>query len=495
MTTSTADRVLAPTLLRARPRFHGSERSSAVEASRPRAADATAVRAMPDPGPALAGPRPGGTPAAVPAGGPVGCCTALSPPTGCPTDPTGCADDAWVEVVMDCLRTVPQPAGMTFGTEILADARREVADEVTTTRRTWGALPPPRRTMPRFLGLLGDVCRTRAAELEVEYRFNVVFANVAGEPQWGTTPPWSDVVAALEAIPAEHLSQRPGRATPVIFRRRALSPRDLAAGTRQIGGEAIDARGEIEIYDPGVRTAPYGRSAAIGIAGTAQTLRHEVGHTVDALVPPADREHFKANVVGWIDYARHWITRGRPSPTCDPSATGLARQGCQLCTALGFVTDGGCDDARLDAFIAGLASGPQTRGGRQYTLGDHFLASVPVDRVPQLREFEYARDDFGEYIAEIYAFALSVPQWLHRVLPAAQVDWLKRQVFDTSRHISEVSASLALGEPYASQFLAEARYVFTRRQLLTVVDQVLARMAFERRHPGGLSRCPDPTAL
>lgn len=509
MSTTAAEPVPADTLLRARPRVQASFRAGAVGDPLERQADEFADRVlrMPDPGPALAADRPGdhgrhgatagpatgaapaqfgplggqsGSVRALVPGGPGGCCASLSPPVACPADPTACSDTAWVDVVMDYLRTVPSPPDATFRTEILADARREAGDDVTATLGTWQALPAPRRTMTRFLARLGDACRTRATELRIEYRFNVVFANVAGEPKWGSTPAWSDVVAALEAVPSEHLSRRPGRTTPVIFRRRALHPRDLAAGTRRIGGEAVRAEGEIEVYDPGVSAAPYGRSRAIGITGTSQTVRHELGHTVEALVPPADRDDFKENVVGWIDYSRHWITQGRPSPTCDPDARGLARQGCEVCSELGFVTGGQCDDARLDAFLASAAGGPQTHDGRRYSLGDHFLASVPTDRVPQTRDFRYANDSFGEYFAEVYTFAVSVPHWLHRVLPAAQTDWLKRHVFDTSRHISEVYALLALGEPYATEFLTEARFVFTRQQLLTVVDQVLGRMALER---------------
>lgn len=399
------------------------------------------------------------------------CCGRLTALGSCSTDPLACTVTTWADLVMGCLRSVPIPSGVTFRSDILDDARREVEFGVEDARATWQGVPRRRRTMATFLRLLAEVCRTRAIELDVEYRFNVVFENFRGQPQWGTSPPWADVVAALSALPPEHRSRRAGQNRPLRLERRFIDP-----STRRldVGGRMLSAS-EVGIYSPGVQSQPYARSQAIGIAGTSQTIRHEVGHTVQTLVPAAERDRFKEQIVGWIDYPWHWITH-RPSPTCDPAATGLRREGCRLCQELRFGAQGTCDDTRLSTFLTQVATTPQTRNGRKYEKSDHFLASYPLVNVPQIPEFEYARTDFGEYFAEVYTFAVSVPEWLHTVLPRPQLDWLKARVFQTRSHVTTISRQLALGEPHLSEFLRRSRFLFTRRQLDALLLQVLTRV-------------------
>jgi hypothetical protein len=99
-----------------------------------------------------------------------------------------------------------------------------------------------------------------------------------------------------------------------------------------------------------------------------------------------------------------------------------------------------------------------------------------VANVPGGLVFEYARTGKGDYFAELYALAVSVPEFLQRELPFAQIEWLKQQVFHTQAHYDELIRpyeQLAMRSSTANlvhiqQLLNRARLQFTRQQLQTV---------------------------
>jgi len=97
------------------------------------------------------------------------------------------------------------------------------------------------------------------------------------------------------------------------------------------------------------------------------------------------------------------------------------------------------------------------RGKRTYVRTSNFLRSILTANVPAGIEFEYARTNQGEYLAELYALAVSNPEFLHRTLPRAQIQWLKSEVFHSGQALEEVSRQAAVGEPQLSEFLERAR--------------------------------------
>src|SRR5690606_34953308 len=123
-------------------------------------------------------------------------------------------------------------------------------------------------------------------------------------------------------------------------------------GPSFIGGEADASTGRIDIFDAGLRNAPYSRSMSLGLPATQQTLRHEVGHIIDTQIPRAEREHFFTDILPWTDYSWAWLN----SPAGRPDNWTALRNA--LRTELGF------DEAQLDAWLGTLQTGaPVTVGG------------------------------------------------------------------------------------------------------------------------------------
>jgi hypothetical protein len=383
-----------------------------------------------------------------------------------------CPAADWEAAIRACLRTVRIPATATFGAEILRRTDPEIADDVEDIRTRYRLLSPAAQSVAWFVYEAQWACNRRVRELEIEYRFNVVFENRRGHPQWGDKPLWPEVIAALEAVPEEHLSHRRGATQPMVFRRLAVDPAaTTAAQAATVAGRTHPARGEIEIYDPGVGSAPY----MLGIPRTSWATRHEVGHSVEPLVDPAEKQRFKEQIVGWRDYSWDWISNPkiRPTPICDPAHAPLQAEACELCWELGFLGPAlACDAAALDAFLAKVDTAEQVRGDRTYRRDAHFMASFVTVNVPSLPEFTYARTNFGDYFAEVYMFALSRPEWLHLVLPAAQTSWLKEHVFSTRSHYDQIVAPvLAQMGAVGIAFRLLAQLQFTKQQLLNVAAQ------------------------
>jgi len=92
------------------------------------------------------------------------------------------------------------------------------------------------------------------------------------------------------------------------------------------------------------------------------------------------------------------------------------------------------------------------RGEEDLRPHQQFLALDSHGNVPAGIEFEYARTNQGEYLAELYALAVSNPEFLHRTLPRAQIQWLKSEVFHSGQALEEVSRQAAVGEPQLSEF-------------------------------------------
>ncbi len=181
-------------------------------------------------------------------------------------------------------------------------------------------------------------------------------------------------------------------------------------------------------------------------------------------MPPDKKIEFFEKVVDWIEYPWAWISVPNP-----PYENWKAQKN-KVKAELGF------DDARLNGWLAALQLDVRIAvGKRTYVRTSNFLRSILTANVPAGIEFEYARTNQGEYLAELYALAVSNPEFLHRTLPRAQIQWLKSEVFHSGQALEEVSRQAAVGEPQLSEFLERARMLFTVQQMRDALNEVLTR--------------------
>ncbi|MCC7373470.1 MAG: DUF4157 domain-containing protein [Verrucomicrobiales bacterium] len=393
--------------------------------------------------------------------------------------------DAWRDGALACIRGGSAGSNASNAAEIVANEESEIAAEhadlagvLTSSRGSAGRREYQRR--------LREVCRLKQREVSIEFHYNVVFANPPGGSRWASTPgDWGPIEGALAELPQEATWGNP---RVLIFERAACHPDDVdpTSGTctgRRSGifvsmtaGEAFADRNAARIYDAGLGATPFSRSRSLGVSTTAQTLRHEVGHLVLNNLSQADRDALFRDVMQWRDFSWDWIT-SRDSPHARWRA-----QRTEAMAALGF------NDDAFDAWLAGLVvDRPVVVGAFTFTKKAHtpgsrafYLESFLTVQMPTGAEFGYARTNQGEYLAELYALAISAPDFLHRVLPEGQIRWLKRVVFHTPEDMAALARQAALAEPARTQFILQGSRLFTREQL----DTLLSRLSVSQTTPG-----------
>jgi len=341
-------------------------------------------------------------------------------------------------------------------------------------KKNWAQRPKRTFANSEFLKWLGDICKRRQRQAEIEFRYNVVFENPPGKLQWDASlANWDSIESALAALPDEATWTNPRL---LKFHREECHPDDVdpktgscagqPAGASQsfTSGETKRGTGEITVFNAGLRDQPFTRSQRLGLSAKAQAIRHEVGHVIGDDLPHDKKMEFFQKVIGWIEYPWAWISVKNP-----PHEDWKVERN-KLKTELGF------DDAKLDAWLAGLqTNNPVVVGARTYVRSTTHLRSVLTANLPTGVEFEYARTSQDEYLAELYALAASNPEFLYQTLPHAQIEWLKTEVFHTQQALEEISREAAVGEPQLSEFLGRARRLFTPQQLKAALNEVLTK--------------------
>ena len=387
----------------------------------------------------------------------------------------------WVDDSLACISGGAAASRAGHHAEIVANERTEYQARWDALFREYQAAAAGRPDAARteLVAKLGAECERKRREVSVEFGFNVVFEHSSG-PEWGAAPgEWDTIESALDALPDEAVWGNP---ILLRFRREGCHPGDLNAsgqcvgsaaaggGVGFVGGEtgAVGADVTMSIFNAGVGQSPYSRSASLQLPSTAQTLPHELGHVIQAQVSFRD---FFDNVVQWRQYSWAWVsTQGSPHATWQAERERLRREL-------------GVSDADLQTFLNSLQNGvPVTRGGRRYTRNGSYLNSVVPANIPSGVEFEYARTNKGDYISEIYTFAALRPAWLHSVLPAAQIEWLKRNLFRTPTTDAGLLAERpALAHRDADRihaaYVAQGRLLFSRRQLDRLWNQLVDESA------------------
>lgn len=406
------------------------------------------------------------------------------PSRACRRDPLICAAD-WIDDVMACLRQGAQASNATLYREILQNTRTDLEAQVADMNRAFGGAPSTRADRDEYLDWLARVCAHQQRELGIEFRYNVVFARGTRPWMWAMDPlsGWDAIEETLAAIPEEHLRTRRSGPRVITFLRSSYSG--------NTAGSTDQSTGDITIYNAGIGTQPMHRSRGLAISTTQQAIRHEVGHIVEGIVGQREFERFFDQILSWYSYPKYWVnvpTR----PTCStPPRQGLANERCRICGDLGLRDASGvCDDTELDRVLHVVDGGTAERVGKRTVIkaGDHFVESFITAGVPSHAAFEYARTGRGEYFAEIYAFALTIPEFLHQQLSIQQINWLREHVFDTQRHYDELIhfPVVAIHNPAWERrydlLKIQAKQAFTRRQLLAIREQIallLQQMSFD----------------
>jgi hypothetical protein len=299
---------------------------------------------------------------------------------------------------------------------------------------------------------------SKAQEVRLQFHHNVI-VETHSRGGFGTGNSIDDLTmldTALTGMPDQHVWGQTAR--PLRFRRQM-------AGAGSASGETDPPTSTITLYDSGMQAAPYGRSAATGLPGYQQTIRHEVGHMVETALTADVRRELFTDILGWEQYSWAWIS-ARNSPHAPWQA-----ERAKLRTETGIA-----DDA-LDAWLAGFTiraapnlrrSDTQTRGSRSYvrsaTQGD-FLHSIKTSEMPQGVEFDYALTAHNDYLAELYTFAVSRPGWLAGRISEAQKGWWRRRVFGTPATDQEIMRAVGMEPNAQTRFIAMAPGLFTWPQI------------------------------
>jgi len=389
--------------------------------------------------------------------------------------------EKWREGAMGCVSSGASGSKASHAGDILANETRELADEVSDLNTS---MPPSLRARdPRgYIDTLVQACQRKQREIGLEFQYNVIFENTTLR-KWGQPlSEFDEIESALSALPVEMTWGNP---LAITFRREACHPRDMSAGQcagqggGKIGGETnpdlTHKKAQINIFDAGLGSAPYKRSKNVGPpapSATSQTIRHEVGHVINAQIPAKDRKAFFEQVLPWHQYPWAWV-----SVKSNTSTWKAEREALQKETNM--------NDTQLDAWMNGLSAGAPTNvGSRTYVKtpvvpgsSNFWLNSYETAAVPTGPEFEYARTSQDEYFSEIFAFALSSPEWLHTVLPRAQVDWLKEVVFKVPKDEAGWATQFATRGPVAAAVLSRLARVFTWEQAQPLLNSALAQPA------------------
>jgi hypothetical protein len=363
--------------------------------------------------------------------------------------------DNWLRDMLDCIHTNAPNSNASHQQAITLQAESELQNEAANSRNYITQMRPNRAGFNDFMEDLQRTCNKLQREVSIEYRYNIILDN-SGLP-WGYTPAdnWDSIERTFASMPPESTWANPQLLT---FRREAVN-----ATQPTVAGETDVATGTITIFNRGFGTAPYGRSAATGIAATTQTIQHEIGHVIVEQIPRTDYNYFFDNVLHWHRYSWGWIT----APN-SPFANWIAERNALL-------TETGMTSTQLDTWLGTLQMNARTNyGNRSYFRTNNFLEAYDKNQVPLIPAFEYASSNKDDYLSELYTFCISNPQFVHIHLPEDQIIWLKRVVFHIPTTPGELLRRYALNEPQQTQFIVRAARMFTWQQIESVFQQVMA---------------------
>src|SRR3954451_4472695 len=279
------------------------------------------------------------------------------------------AANEWADAVVALIRAGAAASGASHAQAIADNEASEIPGAVA---QLLGDYFGPARDSDSVRGChraLQALATSKALEVRIQFHHNVIVETHSrgGFGTSGGTGELTMLDTALSGMPDQHVWGQQAR--PLRFRRQML-------GSGNASGETDPPTSTITLYDSGMNAAPYGRSAAIGLQGFEQTIRHEIGHMVETALSAAVRGELFDGIMDWHQYPWAWISaRNSPHANWRVERSRLA-------------AENGIADDRLDAWLAGFTMRPppalrrsdaQTRGDRSYirsTAQGDFLHSI-----------------------------------------------------------------------------------------------------------------------
>jgi hypothetical protein len=366
--------------------------------------------------------------------------------------------EAWAADVIAALEVGAAASGASHAKQIIENDKKELARVVELLIEELEDDKTNSRRFKNFQEKLTVLAGLKAQELALEFGHNVILeTNEWGRFGWDWEKEFERLDEALQELPPERVW---GASAPLRFRRELSDP-----SGRDVGGKTDPATSTITLFSGGMDPAPYGRSKAIGLPGYLQTIRHEVGHLVERdVMKTAEKELFE-DILGWHKHSWHWV--GVPLKT-NPRTD-----------RKDVIAESGVPDDKLDEWLKGFKMGKLERSnaveanGRIFIRAEgtgYILHSFKKSEAPEGPEFEYALSNWGDYLSELYAFAVSKPDWLAGKLSARQFKWWRERVFSMPADDNEVAKQLGVPEPLKPAFLTGMKTKFTWQQ----ADRVLA---------------------
>jgi hypothetical protein len=380
----------------------------------------------------------------------------------------------WLTQAIACLNNGATASNASHATAIKDDAIAELTTAIDEIVANIIQGSHSRSRFRDFHDAMLSTCRNKQQEIRTEFFYNVLFESAG--IGWGTDPSWQEINEALSALP-EHAAWANPRL--IHFRREECHPEEIDPATGRcgtgtsgsIGGLAEPASDRVTIFDAGTGSGVYGRAPALGIPNITQTFRHEVGHLVQEQLAAGVADNLFTNIMRWRKFSWSNITN---TAVMDY----MLRERQQLRDRTMHA-----DDAALRTWLTALQPNvpvvigtytfvkrPVMRGSAVFWLHSWLTAQMPTGP-----EYEYARSDQHEYFAELYAYAISAPEFLSRTLPAQQQEWLRRSVFGVPANREELERQAAInlpGEAWA-EFVTRGSRLFTQEQLNGLMNRLL----------------------
>jgi hypothetical protein len=369
--------------------------------------------------------------------------------------------ETWAADVVAALNAGATASNASHAAEIIDNDKQEMAHQVDLLIQDLEDDKKNPRRFKNFQEKLVVIAGLKLQEIGVEFGHDVILET----NEWGRfgsdfDEEFTHLDEALKALPP---GQTWGSAKAVHFKRALSDP-----SNPKVGGQTDPPTNTITLYDTGMQKAPYDRSRSLSLPGYLQTVRHEVGHLVEhGLSAAANAELFDA-ILDWKQHSWAWVNMPQSR---DPSNARDDRRA--------VIAESGIPDDKLDAWLQGFHMGAMERSnavelnGRVFIRAGgtgYWLNSIKRSELPTGPEFEYAQSNKGDYIAELYAFALSKPDWLATKISARQLKWWRERAFSMPVDDAEVAKQLGVSEALKPAFLAAVKTKFTWEQ----ADAVLA---------------------
>jgi hypothetical protein len=369
--------------------------------------------------------------------------------------------ETWAADVVAALNAGAKASNASHAAEIIENDKQEMAKLVELLVQDLEDDKKNPRRFKNFQEKLVVFAGLKLQEIGVEFGHDVILET----DEWGKfgtdyDEEFTHLDEALKALPP---GQTWGSAKAVHFKRELANKEN-----RSVGGLTDPPTNTITLYAAGTSKDPYDRSKAIGLPGYLQTTRHEVGHLVEHGLSAAANAELFDTILEWKQHSWAWVNMPQSK---DPSKARDERRA--------LIAESGIADDKLDEWLKGFHMGDLERSnaielnGRVFIRAGgtgHWLNSMKKSELPSGPEFEYALSNTGDYIAELYAFALSKPDWLAGKISARQLKWWRERVFSMPGDDVEVAKQLGVSETLKPAFLAAVKTKFTWEQ----ADAVLA---------------------